>query len=226
MKTTTRGTSWASVLGGWLAAVGMAALVAPAIGVIMSGRPAVPNDLSLAVPVVIGLVVAYLVGGYVAGRMAGYSTSWHGMMVAFFGLFITLIALLLAAAADQGLLAASGVRSLSDVFPGIAQLDMRTLGDTVTFGAILGFLAAIFAGWLGGVLAPEHAVAVAVTRAAVPTPTEAALSRDTERTPAEAISQKRVEQRPTFRLLPAIGRKGGETSTTTREEVRETKVQR
>src|SRR5438477_1312041 len=127
-----RSTSWASVLGGWLAAVGMAALLAPAVGVILAGRPAVPNDLSLALPVVIGLVFTYLAGGYVAGRMAGYSTSWHGMMTAFFGLFITLIALLLAAAADQGLLASSGVRSLADVFPGTAQLDLRTFGDTVT----------------------------------------------------------------------------------------------
>ena len=221
METTTsaRSTSWACVLGGWLAAIGMAALVAPAIGVILAGRPAVANDLSLAVPVVIGLVIAYLVGGYVAGRMAGYSTSWHGMMVAFFGLFITLIALLLAAAADQGLLAASGVRSLADVFPGTAQLDMRTLGDTVTFGAILGFLATIFAGWLGGVLAPSHVMAaVPVTTTVVPA----------ERVSAGemVVKEQKIERRPTFRLLPSIGRKGGEPSTSVKEELRETRVER
>ncbi len=209
-----RSTSWASVLGGWLAAVGMAALVAPAIGVILSGRPAVPNDLSLAVPVVIGLVMAYLAGGYVAGRMAGYSTSWHGMVTAFFGLFVTLIALLLAAATDQGLLAASGVRSLSDVVPGIAQLDLRTLGDTVTFGAILGFLASIFAGWLGGVLAPSRA-----SEALAPTP--AAPSQDPKPHPRSTVDRK-----PTFRLLPSMGRKGGEASGTPKDEVRETRVER
>jgi hypothetical protein len=218
MNTTSvaQGTSWASVLGGWLAAVGIAALLAPAVGAIMVGRPAVANDLSLAVPVVIGLVVAYLVGGYVAGRMAGYHSSWHGMMTAFFGLFISLVALLLAAAADQGLLASSGVRSLSDVFPGIAQLDMRTFGDTVTFGAILGFLATIFAGWLGGVLAPEHALVVAPAATTV-LPAERMTAGEV------VVEEKRVERRPTFRLLPQMGRKGGERVETTKEEVRESR---
>jgi hypothetical protein len=137
------------------------------------------------------------------------------MMTAFFGLFITLIALLLAAAADQGLLAASGVRSLTDVFPGTAQLDLRTFGDTVTFGAILGFLATIFAGWLGGVLAPSRA-SEAPMRSVV--------------APSQGFEPLRptppAERRPTFRLLPSMGRKGGETSTKTKEEVTETRVER
>ena len=205
------GTSWGSVLGGWLAAVGAAALVAPAVAAILSGRTATPNDLALAVPVVLGLMIAYLVGGYVAGRMAGYSTSWHGMMAAFFGLFVALIALLLAAAADQGLLAASGVRSLADVFPGIRQFDLRGLGDTLTFGATLGFLATIFAGWLGGALAPEGWRAV---------PAQKVIER-------EVLPQRATEERvvrtetPAYRILPAVGRKGGE-----KEEVRETRVER
>lgn len=216
-RTSSQGTSWASVIGGWLAAVGTAAIVAPAVGAILVGRPATPNDLSLAVPVVIGLVIAYLMGGYVAGRMAGYKTSWHGMMTAFFGLFITLIALLLAAAADQGLLATSGVRSLADVFPGTAQLDVRTLGDTVTFGAILGFLATIFSGWLGGVLAPEHKLAMApVVTTVVPA----------ERVSEVVLEERKVERKPHFRLLPAMGRKGGESAETSTKEVRETRVER
>jgi MFS family permease len=209
------GTSWGSVIGGWLAAVGAAALLAPAIGAILSGRAAVPNDLSLAVPVVLALVVAYLIGGYVAGRMAGYNTSWHGMMTAFLGLFITLIALLLAAAADRGLLATSGVRTLSDVFPGMAQLDLRSLGDVITFGAIFGFLATIFAGWLGGVLAPEQAV-MATMATALPAQSVGEV----------VVSERRVERRPHFRFLPSMGRKGGESAETTDKEVRETRVQR
>lgn len=208
------GTSWASVLGGWIAAIGATALVAPVVAAILAGRAPVPNDLALAVPVVLGLMIAYLIGGYVAGRMAGYHTSWHGMMAAFFGLLVTLVALLVAAAADQGLLAASGIRSLADVFPGVAQLDLRTLGDTLTFGAILGFLATIFAGWLGGFLAPDqHAMPVATTTAR-PVTSET------------VVSEERVERRaePRFRLLPAMGRKGGERVATTKEEIKETRV--
>ena len=217
--TTHQGLSWASVIGGWLAAVGTAALVAPAVAAVLAGRPAAPNDLSLAVPVVLGLTIAYLIGGYVAGRMAGFNSSWHGMMTAFFGLFVTLIALLLAAAAEQGLLAMSGVRSLADVFPGTAQLDLRTFGDTVTFGAIIGFLATIFAGWLGGVLAPEHPL-VALPAQTTVLPAESATAGEI------VLEEKRVERRPQFRLLPAMGRKGGETAGTTKEEVRETRVER
>jgi hypothetical protein len=213
------GTSWVSVMGGWIAAVGTAALLAPGIAAIFSGRSVQPNDLSLAVPVVVGLVIVYLIGGYVAGRMAGYNTSWHGMMTAFFGLFVTLLALLLAAAADQGLLASSGVRSLSDVVPGVSQLDLRNLGDTLTFGAILGFLATIFAGWLGGLLAPEHAFAPApVMTTTVPA----------ERVTAGelVVEEQRVERKPRFRLLPAAGRKGGEAVEKTETELRETRVSR
>ncbi len=199
---TQAGTSWGSVIGGWIAAVGAAALVAPIVAAILSGRPAAPNDLSLAVPVVLGLMIAYLAGGYVAGRMAGYHTSWHGMMTSFFGLFVTLLALLAAAAADQGLLSASGIRPVSDTFPAVRQLDMRSLGDSVTFGAILGFLATIFAGWLGGLLAPEHALLL-----------DAAVTPHSERARREpALPERELahRERPRFRLLPSYGRKGGE----------------
>lgn len=193
------GTSWASVVGGWIAAVGAATLVAPLIAAILYGRPATPNDLAIAVPVVLGLMIAYLIGGYVAGRMAGYHTSWHGMMAAFFGLLVTLLALLAAAAAEGGLVA--GVRPLSDAFPAVRQLDLRTLGDTLTFGAVLSFLVAIFAGWLGGLLAPERwapgrapearAGVVVAAGSVAPAPPKRGLA-------------------PRFRLLPSIGAKGGE----------------
>jgi hypothetical protein len=212
------GTSWTAVIGGWIAAVGAAALVAPAVAAILAGRAAVANDLALAVPVVAGLMIAYLIGGYVAGRMAGYNTSWHGMMTAFFGLFVTLLALLLAAAADRGLLATSGIRSLSDVFPGIRQLDLQALGNTLTFGSILGFLATIFSGWLGGLLVVDRYARVAIQASRV--------ERVVERQPAGQVVQERVvvRERPTFRLLPSLGRKGGERASS--QEVKESKVER
>lgn len=205
------GTSWGSVIGGWIAAVGMATLVAPLVAGLLAGRTVAPNDLGLAVPVIVGLMMAFLVGGYIAGRMAGYNTSWHGMMSAFFGLFVVLIALLVAAAAEAGWLSAQGVRSIADLFPGVRDLQIQTLGDTLTFGAILGFLATIFAGWLGGLLAPDRYV----------TPVTA---------PASAIEHRveervQVRERPRFRLLPQIGRKGGERVEKERE-VRESRVER
>lgn len=199
------GTSWTAVIGGWIAAVGAAALVAPAVAAILAGRRVVADDLALAVPVIVGLMIAYLIGGYVAGRMAGYSVSWHGMMAAFFGLFIALVALLLAAAAERGLFAASGLRSLADVFPGIRQLDLRALGDTLTFGSILGFLATIFAGWLGGLLAGDRYARVALPAV----PAERVVEREV--LPDRIVRERVVHrERPTFRFLPTLGRKGGE----------------
>ncbi|MDP9265805.1 MAG: hypothetical protein M3O91_06790, partial [Chloroflexota bacterium] len=158
--TSPRGTSWAAVLGGWIASVGAAALIAPAVGTLLSVNRSGGADIASVVPVVVGLIVAYLLGGYVAGSMAGHKTSWHGLMTAFFGLFIVLLALLLGFAADRGYLAGSGIRSLTDLFPGVQGLNLQNISDALTFGAIIGFLATLFAGWLGGLLAPTRYVPV------------------------------------------------------------------
>lgn len=204
------GTSWGAVLGGWVASVGMAALLAPVIaGIFVNAQPAA-NNLASAVPFVVLIMLSYLVGGYVAGRMAGYNTSWHGMLTAFFGLFVLLLMLLLGVAAAQGAFAGAGVRSLADVFPGMAGMNIQTLGDAFTFGAIIGFLAAIFAGWLGGLLAPPHAAMVARPAATI-------VDRPVEGgpVPERRVEERHVERRPAersrgFRLLPTAGRKGGE----------------
>jgi len=189
------GTAWGAVLGGWIASIGAMALLAPAIGTLLANARVGTNDLAPAVPVVLGLFLAYLIGGYVAGRMAGYRTSWHGMMTAFFSLFVVLVLMLAGYAADRGLLAVTGVESVADVIPGVRDLDITTSGNAVTFGALLGFLGSIFAGWLGGVLAPSHAVAATVPAAGT----------------VERVEKREVvrERRP---LMPAptIGRKGEE----------------
>jgi len=207
-------TAWGAVLGGWLATIGASVILAPLVAGLLAagGGPQSPSDLALAVPVILGLLVSYIVGGYVAGRMAGYRTSWHGMMTAFFTLFIVLVALLLGALADRGVFAAAGIRSLTDVVPG-ANLSTDSLGDALSFGAILGFLAAIFGGWLGGLLAPTHAVATAAMAPTVP------MVRTEEKT---SKTHRRV-------LLPAFGRKGGERDVPTErkmDEVHSARVER
>ena len=79
---------------------------------------------------------------------------------------------------------------------------------------ILGFLAAIFGGWLGGLLAPSHVVAAVTPVRPVPA-RPAPLARMTER-------REVVSERPR-RILPAFGRKGGERVET--DEVHTTRVQ-
>jgi len=189
-------TSWGSVLGGWVATIGASVIFAPLVAGLMAATGSGQDDLAAAVPVVGGLLLSYLVGGYVAGRMAGYRTSWHGMMTAFFSLFIVLLVLLVGALADRGVFAASGIRSLGDLVPGMRDLNVDSFGNALSFGAILGFLAAIFGGWLGGLLAPSHAVVAPVVEPRVAT--------------APAVVQRRETMRERTRLVPSFGRKGGE----------------
>src|SRR5256712_12344991 len=153
-------TSWGAVIGGWVATTGASVIFAPLVAglIAAAGSPQSSSDLALAVPVVLGLLVSYTVGGYVAGRMAGYRTSWHGMMTAFFTLFVLLVILLIGGLADRGVFAASGVTSLRDVVPGMRDLNVDSVGNALSFGAILGFLAAIFGGWPRGPLPPSPAI--------------------------------------------------------------------
>ena len=188
-------TAWGAVIGGWLATIGASVVMAPLVAGLMAaaGNPQT-SDLALAVPVVLGLLVSYTIGGYVAGRMAGYRTSWHGMMTAFFTLFVLLVILLIGGLADRGVFAGSGITSLRDVVPGLTSIDTSSAGNALSFGAILGFLAAIFGGWLGGLLAPSQAIPVTTT---------APVTKVT-RTETKTID------RPGLSLMPAFGRKGGE----------------
>ncbi len=196
-------TSWGAVLGGWVATIGASVIFAPVVAglLVVPGTPA-SGDIAVAVPVVLGLFLSYIVGGYVAGRMAGYRTSWHGMMTAFFTLFVLGVLMLLGVAADNGLFAASGIRSAADIIPGVHGLNLYAIGDALTFGAILGFLAAIFGGWLGGLLAPSHAVAAVAPARPIPLGAPTTVARATER-------REVVTERPR-RILPAFGQKGGD----------------
>ena len=199
-------TSWGAVLGGWVATIGASVLFAPLVAGLVAafGSQHSSTDVVAAVPFVLGILLSYVVGGYVAGRMAGYRTSWHGMMTAFFSLFILLIVLLVGGLAGSGALAGTGISSLGDIIPGTRDLNIDSFGNALSFGAMLGFLAAIFGGWLGGLLAPS--VAMVTAPVAVPAHSPVAMHR-----PVYVREERRVveeRQRPT--VIPAYGRKGGE----------------
>lgn len=144
-------TSWGSVLGGWLAAVGALALFVPAGALLVGAATPAPDSPLLAVPVIFAVFVAYLIGGYVAGRLAGERRSWHGLMSAVWGILVALVA---------GLIA-GGVSSANGVALTIPNVDVTAYPSALTFGAILGFLVALLGGWLGGVVAPSSVMKVA-----------------------------------------------------------------
>jgi hypothetical protein len=199
-----------SVLGGWIATIGAMALVAPALAAVLaSANPGLgTNDVAVAVPVVVGILVSYLIGGYVAGRMAGYRTSWHGMLTAFFSLFVLLGLLLLSYAAANGAFTGIGVNDLGTLVPGAAGLNIGSPGNALTFGALLGFLAAILGGWLGGVLAPSHPVPVAAPYVAREAGPVTGRSVGVGPVGSRTVKREAVIRRPP--LIPGFGRKGGE----------------
>lgn len=199
-------TSWGSVLGGWVATLGASVIFAPLVAGLMAALVGgtgsrTDGDVTLGVPVIVGLFLSYIVGGYVAGRMAGYRTSWHGLMTAFFSLFVLLVLALLGWAAGNGYLRSVGIAADFTVAQSVGGLDRYGYGTALTFGAILGFLAAIFGGWLGGLLAPTYPPATLVvprtTSVVEPAPVR-------EQAPREATEDR---TRP---LQPSYARKGGQ----------------
>lgn len=190
------GTSWGAVIDGWLAAVGVAALATPMVGLLLANAYTTASYAST-VPILVAVGLAYLIGGYVAGRMAGSRTSWHGMLCAFFGLFVSLAVIVLGIAIQAGVFGTSG--SLVEVLPAVLGITLYRTAETFAFGGALALLLAIFAGWLGGLLAPT------VTRP--------------EMAAAEQREVRREASRPRerFRLFPQAGRKGGERADESKE---------
>ena len=192
------GTSWGAVLDGWLASVGVAAILSPIVSLLLANWYSTRGYAST-VPILVAVGISYLVGGYVAGRMAGYHTSWHGMMVAFFGLFVVLALLVVDIAMALGIFGATS--RLVQLMPLVLGVTLFETVETFAFGGALGILIAIFAAWLGGLLAPARLMpAVAAAPVAPTAPVE-------ERTVTTTEVQR---PRGRYRLLPSAGQKGGE----------------
>jgi len=173
-----RSTSWGSVLGGWLAALGSLAIFFPLAALALGVSPAAQarvDDPTLALPLVLALFISWVIGGYVAGRMAGSRRSWHGLMSAVWGLFVALAV---------ALVAASNVGALGNAVGSLPQLDLSGFGNATVFGFVLGIAVAIIGGWLGGLLSPAPFVAAAAPRETVVarrTPVVAKRERDVAR---------------------------------------------
>jgi hypothetical protein len=197
------GTSWGAVLDGWLATVGVAAILTPIIGLMLANWYPTLGYAST-VPILVAVGLSYLIGGYVAGRMAGYRTSWHGMMVAFFGLFIVQALLIIDLALAIGVFGATA--RLVPIMPQVLGVALFQSAETFAFGGALGILIAVFAGWLGGLLAPTR-ISTVEPSAAVAEPAAVEPAVVEERTVRTADVQRPRER---VRLLPSVGRKGGE----------------
>src|SRR5215218_3021494 len=154
-----RGTSWVSVVIGWLAALGagliLSGIVSGIVGAIFgaAGRQGIQEGGTTAlIGLLISLLLAFLIGGYTAGRLASRSGLKHGLLVPLLALVVTLILAIVG-----GLLGVSFIDQLSGVtLPQGAQstaqqaAPQQGLGTILTISGILALLFPFLGGAVGG----------------------------------------------------------------------------
>ena len=154
-----RGTSWLSVILGWLTALGagliLSGIVSGIVGAIFgsAGRQGITEGGTTAlIGLLITLLLAFLIGGYAAGRMASRSGLKHGLLVPLLALVVTLVLAIVG-----GLLGVSFIDQLSGVtLPQGAQSSAQQaapeqgLGTILTISGILALLFPFIGGAIGG----------------------------------------------------------------------------
>jgi hypothetical protein len=154
-----RGTSWVSVVLGWLAALGagliLSGIVSGIVGAIFgtAGRQGLTEGGTTAlVGLLITLLLAFLIGGYVAGRLASRSGFKHGLLVPLLALVVTIVLAIVG-----GLLGVSFIDQLSGItLPQGAQSSAQQaapqqgLGTILTVSGILALLFPFIGGAIGG----------------------------------------------------------------------------
>jgi hypothetical protein len=155
-RSTERGTSWTSVILGWLTALGAGLILAGIVSGIMGAMlgagqtargAATESGTAGLIGLLITLCLAFLIGGYCAGRMASRSGAKHGLLVAALALLVTLVL-----AGVGALLGTSLIDNLSGVtLPKLpADVPRQTLGTIMTVAGILALLFPFIGGALGG----------------------------------------------------------------------------
>ena len=154
-----RGTSWVSVILGWLTALGagliLSGIVSGIVGAIFgtAGRQGLTESGTTAlIGLLITLLLAFLIGGYAAGRMAARSGLKHGLLVPLLALVVTLVLAIVG-----GVLGVSFIDQLSGVtLPQEAQSSAQQaapqqgLGTILTVSGVLALLFPFIGGAIGG----------------------------------------------------------------------------
>lgn len=157
-----RGTSWMSVILGWLTAMGagviLAGIVSGIVAVILgvgtmlgagdSARGAATESGTVAlIGLLIALFLAFLIGGYCAGRTASRSGIKHGLLVAALALAVTVVLTIVGAVVGT-----SFIDSLRGVTlpPLPADVPQQGLGTILTVTGAIALLMPFIGGALGG----------------------------------------------------------------------------
>jgi amino acid transporter len=155
------GTSWVSVILGWLAALGASLILSGIVGAIVGGilgalglgqQGATSGGIAGFAGVLVTLLLAFLIGGYVAGRMASRYGVKHGLLVPLLALLVTLVLAIVGA-----VFGASFIDQLAGVtLPGPIQnaaqgiQQTQNLGTILSISGILALLVPFIGGAIGG----------------------------------------------------------------------------
>lgn len=148
-----RGTSWISVVLGWLSALGAAlilsGIVSAVVGAVVNGtgNNASAGGLSGLIGLLITLFIAYLIGGYASGRMASRGGAKHGLLVALLGLVVTLVSLVAVTLVGAGF--ADQLNNITIPSSSTAGTG-RNISSIATASGILALLLPFAGGALGG----------------------------------------------------------------------------
>ena len=154
------GTSWTSVILGWLAALGASVILSGIVVAIVSaifaalgiGGVATSGGISgLLVGMPLTLLIAFCLGGYVAGRMASRSGVKHGLLVPLLALIVTIVLALIGGAVGASFIdQLSGVTLPDPAGEVVQSIPQQGLGTILTVSGILALLFPFIGGALGG----------------------------------------------------------------------------
>jgi hypothetical protein len=154
------GTSWTSVIFGWLAALGagliLSGIVGAIVGAILGGNQGVGQEAqSSGVASLVGLLVtlflAFLIGGYVAGRLASRSGLKHGILVPVLSLVVIILLAIIGAIVGSSFIDQLSGIALPQVPQGAQQqVPQQSLGTILTVSGILALLVPFIGGAIGG----------------------------------------------------------------------------
>jgi hypothetical protein len=152
------GTSWTSVVLGWLAALGASLILSGIVSAVVGGILAAlgvggtaESGLAGLIGVLVTLLIAFFIGGYVAGRMASRQGVKHGLLVPLLALVVTIVLALISSAVGLGFVDQLGGVTLPPPAGNVAQnVPQQGLGAILTVSGILALLFPFIGGALGG----------------------------------------------------------------------------
>lgn len=154
-----RGTSWVSVILGWLAALGAGLILSGIVGAVVGGilgamgvQGGAEGGIAGLIGLLITLFLAFLIGGYVAGRLASRSGLKHGILVPVLSLLVILLLAIIGAIVGSSFIDQLSGIALPQVPGGVqSQVPQQGLGTILTVSGILALLVPFIGGAIGGI---------------------------------------------------------------------------